>query len=57
MSTVSKMERVQRYAVKRGTEVVENLGKNNLWKRMLKNIMATTILGGETYDFYNKRQG
>lgn len=48
-----KMERVQQYAVRRGTEVVENLRKNNLWKRMLKNMMATTMLGAEKWEFYN----
>lgn len=50
------MEKVRQYAVKRGTEIVENLGKNNLWKRMLKNMMATTMLGAETYEFYSKWQ-
>lgn len=26
-------------------EILKDLGKNNLWKRMLKNVIATTILG------------
>lgn len=44
-NNMSKMEKVRQYAVKRGAEIVENLGKNNLWKRMLKNMVATTMLG------------
>lgn len=45
MSTEPKMERVRQSAVRTSTEVVENLRKRNLWKRMLKNTMATTMLG------------
>ena len=29
---------------KRAAEIWENLGKNNLWKRILKNVTATTLL-------------
>ncbi|KAL8629599.1 hypothetical protein Q9189_004667 [Teloschistes chrysophthalmus] len=35
---------IQRYGRKRTAEIVENLGKNKLWQRQLKNIIATTIL-------------
>ena len=34
-----------RYLVEKVTEILDNLGKNNLWKRVLKNVLATTILG------------
>ncbi|KAL8987708.1 MAG: hypothetical protein Q9177_003113 [Variospora cf. flavescens] len=37
-------QRVQRYGTKRTGEIVENLGKNRLWQRQLKNVLATTIL-------------
>ncbi|KAL9019386.1 MAG: hypothetical protein Q9185_003372 [Variospora sp. 1 TL-2023] len=37
-------QRVQKYGTKRTGEIVENLGKNRLWQRQLKNILATTIL-------------
>ena len=33
------------YAGERATEIWDNLGKNNLWKRILKNVVATTLLG------------
>ena len=33
-----------RYGEKRAAEILENLGKNNLWKRILKNVTATTLL-------------
>lgn len=39
------MQLVQRYGTKRTGEIVENLGKNRLWQRQLKNVLATTILG------------
>ncbi|KAL8815135.1 MAG: hypothetical protein Q9223_005703 [Gallowayella weberi] len=35
---------IQSYCAKRVTEIVENLGKNRLWQRQLKNVAATTIL-------------
>lgn len=38
-------QRVQKYGTKRTGEIVENLGKNRLWQRQLKNVLATTILG------------
>ncbi|KAL8894095.1 MAG: hypothetical protein Q9192_004625 [Flavoplaca navasiana] len=33
------------YSWKRTTEIVENLQKNHLWQRQVKNVAATTILG------------
>ncbi|KAL8638025.1 MAG: hypothetical protein Q9228_004783 [Teloschistes exilis] len=40
----SWIEDIQRYGRKRTAEIVENLVKNKLWQRQLKNIIATTIL-------------
>lgn len=40
----SVLERGRRYGEKRAAEIWENLGKNNLWKRILKNVTATTLL-------------
>lgn len=40
----SVLQRGRRYGEKRGAEIWENLGKNNLWKRILKNVTATTLL-------------
>ncbi|KAL8659757.1 MAG: hypothetical protein Q9226_000253 [Calogaya cf. arnoldii] len=37
---------IQAYSKKRTNEILENLGKNHLWQRQLKNIAATTILVG-----------
>ncbi len=42
----SVLQRGRRYAEKRAAEIWENLGKNNLWKRILKNVTATTLLVG-----------
>ncbi len=38
-------QRAGRYGVKRVQEVFENLRKDNLWKRILKNVIATTATG------------
>lgn len=40
----SVLQRGGRYAEKRASEIWENLGKNNLWKRMLKNVITTTFV-------------
>lgn len=40
----SVLQRGCRYGEKRAAEIWENLGKNNLWKRILKNVTATTLL-------------
>ncbi|KAF6224387.1 hypothetical protein HO133_010964 [Letharia lupina] len=40
----SALQRGRRYGDKRAAEIWENLGKNNLWKRILKNVTATTLL-------------
>ena len=40
----SVLQRGSRYGEKRAAEILENLGKNNLWKRILKNVTATTLL-------------
>ena len=40
----SVLQRGGRYGEKRAAEILENLGKNNLWKRILKNVTATTLL-------------
>ena len=36
---------VLRYGAKRTKEIYGHLRKDNLWKRMVKNIVATTIAG------------
>lgn len=36
---------VLRYGAKRTEEIYDNLRKDNLWKRMVKNIIATTVAG------------
>ena len=36
---------LRRYGEGRAAEILENLGKNNLWKRILKNTIATTVVG------------
>ena len=36
------------YGVERVVEIWESLGKNNLWRRMLKNVLATTLAGKRT---------
>ena len=38
------LQRVGRYGAERVADIWENLGKNNLWKRILKNVTATTLL-------------
>ena len=38
------LRRSGRYGQKRAGEIWENLGKNNLWKRIVKNVTATTLL-------------
>ena len=40
----------RRYVVDEIVEIWDNLGKHNLWKRILKNVVATTIVG-ETQTF------
>ena len=41
---ISVLQKGRRYGEKRAAEIWENLGKNNLWKRILKNVTATTLL-------------
>ena len=41
----SALRRGRRYVVEQIVEIWVNLGKNNLWKRILKNVVATTIVG------------
>lgn len=38
-------QRGRRYVAERVLEIWDNLQKNNLWKRILKNVIATTLLG------------
>ena len=38
------LQRGGRYGEKRATEIWKNVRKNNLWKRILKNVTATTLL-------------
>ena len=40
----SVLQRGGRFGAKRAAGIWENLGKNNLWKRILKNVTATTLL-------------
>ncbi|CAD6571428.1 MAG: hypothetical protein ASARMPRED_004506 [Alectoria sarmentosa] len=40
----SVFQRGRRFGEKRAAAIWENLGKNNLWKRILKNVTATTLL-------------
>lgn len=42
---VASIHFIQGYGRKRTNEIVDNLGKNRLWQRQLKNVAATTILG------------
>lgn len=46
----SALQHGRRYAVEEIVEIWDNLGKNNLWKRILKNVVATSIVG-ETQAF------
>jgi hypothetical protein len=39
------LQRGRQYVAEQVTEIWDNLGKNNLWKRILKNVIATTLLG------------
>ena len=41
----SALQRGRRYVVEQIVEIWDNLRKNNLWKRILKNVVATTLLG------------
>ena len=41
----SALRRGRRHVVEQIVEIWDNLGKNNLWKRILKNVVATTIVG------------
>ena len=41
----SALRHGRRYVVEQIVEMWDNLGKNNLWKRILKNVVATTLLG------------
>lgn len=41
----SVLQKGRRYVAARVTEILDNLGKDNLWKRILKNVIATTLLG------------
>lgn len=38
------LKKSSRYGQKRGMEIWGNLGKNNLLKRIMKNVTATTLL-------------
>lgn len=41
----SALRHGRRYVAEYIVEIWDNLGKNNLWKRILKNVVATTIVG------------
>ena len=41
----SALQKGRHYVVEQGIEIWDNLGRNNLWKRILKNFIATTLLG------------
>ena len=41
----SALQLGRRYVVEQIVEIWDNLGKNNLWKRIFKNVVATTLLG------------
>lgn len=41
----SALRRGRQYVVEQTVKIWDNLGKNNLWKRILKNVVATTIVG------------
>lgn len=43
-------QRGRRYAAERVVEIWDNVQKNNLWKRILKNVIATTLLGRHDRD-------
>ena len=41
----SAFQRARQIGVERAQEIFENLKKDNLWKRILKNVIATTAAG------------
>lgn len=41
----SALQKGRQYVAKQALEIWDSLGKNNLWKRILKNVIATTLLG------------
>ena len=41
----SALQRGRRHVGEQIVAIWDNLGKNNLWKRILKNVVATTLLG------------
>lgn len=45
---ISKITEFLCHSMKSGREIFENL-RGNIWKRMIKNILATTILGRQTF--------
>ena len=47
----SALRRARRYGADRVVEIWDSLFKNNLWKRMLKNVIATTTLGASIVYF------
>jgi len=42
---MASLHGIRRYGAKRALEIYENLGRKNLWQRMLKNTTATTVAG------------
>ncbi|KAL6715214.1 hypothetical protein ACLMJK_007478 [Lecanora helva] len=44
LEEASLLQRGLSFLTERGTATWDNLGKNNLWKRILKNVIATTLL-------------
>ena len=41
----SALQKGRQYVAEQALEIWDSLGKNNLWKRILKNVIATTLLG------------
>jgi len=46
---------IRRYGAKRALEIYENLGKKNLWQRMVKNTTATTMAGKSKAKIHDHR--
>jgi len=54
----SALQRAHHYGAKRSQKIFENLNKDNLWKRILKNVIATTAAGMESpivFEEYSNR--
>ena len=42
---MNRLHKMRQYGARRAVDILENLMKNNLWKRILKSTIATTAAG------------